>query len=278
MLFLRKYTNFFYILQIFIDMKKIIKKLLREGLEELTPEDLEQINQIVNRELIQAKEQQEKLKDELETTRKVLDSILTAMASGKLEGVPTDYVLNLKKDKENRIHQLEKYIKNWGNVDREEIFNRLKTQYLANKKYEEEKLKARESRTFGKEDIVNLFVDALEGGSNYWYHIRHLPNEVRYKAKEMGQSVSEAIGEYILKGGYVQFYDAEEEYDEDDYTETHSDNGLLGTVDMDSILEAITIIKRDYPDVWENILDEQYDANDADIFLQLCVMGDVVFG
>jgi hypothetical protein len=259
-------------------MKKIIKKLLREGLEELTPEDLEQINQIVNREMIQAKEQQEKLKDELETTRKVLDSILTAMASGKLEGVPTDYVLNLKKDKENRIHQLEKYIKNWGDVDREEIFNRLKTQYLANKKYEEEKLKARESRTFGKEDIINLFVDALEGGSNYWYHIRHLPNEVRYKAKEMGQSVSEAIGEYILKGGYVQFYDAEEEYDEDDYTETHSDNGLLGTVDMDSILEAITIIKRDYPDVWENILDEQYDANDADIFLQLCVMGDVVFG
>ena len=70
----------------------------------------------------------------------------------------------------------------------------------------------------------------------------------------------------------------DEEYDEDDYTETHSDNGLLGTVDMDSILEAITIIKRDYPDVWENILDEQYDANDADIFLQLCVMGDVVFG
>jgi len=259
-------------------MKKIIKKLLREGLEELTPEDLEQINQIVNREMIQAKEQQEKLKDELETTRKVLDSILTAMASGKLEGVPTDYVLNLKKDKENRIHQLEKYIKNWGDVDREEIFNRLKTQYLANKKYEEEKLKARESRTFGKEDIINLFVDALEGGSNYWYHIRHLPNEVSYKAKEMGQSVSEAIGEYILKGGYIQFYDAEEEYDEDDYTETHSDNGLLGTVDMDSILEAITIIKRDYPDVWENILDEQYDANDADIFLQLCVMGDVVFG
>lgn len=259
-------------------MKEYIKKLLREGLEELTPEDLEQINQIVNREMIQAKEQQEKLKDELETTRKVLDSILTAMASGKLEGVPTDYVLNLKKDKENRIHQLEKYIKNWGNVDREEIFNRLKTQYLANKKYEEEKLKARESRTFGKEDIINLFVDALEGGSNYWYHIRHLPNEISYKAKEMGQSVSEAIGEYILKGGYVQFYDAEEEYDEDDYTETHSDNGLLGTVDMDSILEAITIIKRDYPDVWENILDEQYDANDADIFLQLCVMGDVVFG
>jgi hypothetical protein len=259
-------------------MKRLIKKLLRESLEGLTPEDLEQINQIVNREMNQAKEQQEKLKDELETTHKVLDSILTAMASGKLEGVPTDYVLDLKKDKENRIHQLEKYIKNWENTNREDIFNRVSTQYLNNKKYEEEKLKARESRTFGKEDIINLFVDALEGGSNYWYKIRHLPEDVRYKAKEMGQPVSEAIGEYILNGGYIQFYDAEEEYDDDDYQEKYSDKGLLGTVDMNSILEAITIIKKDYPEVWENILDEQYDANDADIFLQLCVMGDVVFG
>jgi hypothetical protein len=260
-------------------MKEYIKKLLREGLEELTPEDLDQINQIVDREMIQAKEQQEKLKDELETTHKVLDSILTAMASGKLEGVPTDYVLDLKKDKENRIHQLETYIKNWEKVDRKEIFNKISTKYLANKKYEEERLRARESRTFDKEDIIDLFVTALEGGSTYWYHIKHLPKEVLYNIKERRIPTSEAIGEHILNGGYVQFYDAEgDEYDDDDYQEKHSDKDLLGTVDMNSILEAITIIKKDYPNVWENILDEQYDANDADIFLQLCVMGEVVFG
>jgi hypothetical protein len=40
----------------------------------------------------------------------------------------------------------------------------------------------------------------------------------------------------------------------------------------------ISITKEDYPKVWENILLEQYDANDADIFLQLCVMGEVQFG
>jgi hypothetical protein len=260
-------------------MKNIIKKLLREGLEDLTPEDLDQINQIVDRELNQVEKFLEKLKDELETTHKVLDSILTAMASGKLEGVPTDYVLDLKKEKENRIHTLERQIENWYSTDREEIFNRVKTQYLNNKKYEEERLKARESRTFGNEDIIDLFVTALEGGSNYWYHIKHLPKEVLYNIKERRIPTSEAIGEHILNGGYVQFYDAEgDEYDDDDYQEKHSDKDLLGTVDMDSILEAITIVKKDYPDVWENILDEQYDANDADIFLQLCVMGDVVYG
>ena len=259
-------------------MKEFIKKLLREGLEELTPDDLEKINQIVDKEMVQAKQRIEELKHELDITNKVLDSMLSAIASGKLEGVPADYVLNMKKEKENRIHQLETYIKNWEKTDRKEIFDRVSTQYLAHKKYEEERRKARESRTFGKEDIINLFVDALEGGSNYWYEIRHLPKEVRYKAKEMGESVSEAIGEYILNGGYVQFYDAEEEYDDDDYQEKYSDKGLLGTVDMNSILEAITIIKKDYPHVWENILDEQYDANDADVFLQLCVMGEVMFG
>lgn len=259
-------------------MKEFIKKLLREGLEELTPDDLEKINQIVDKEMVQAKQRIEELKHELDITNKVLDSMLTAMASGKLEGVPADYVLNMKKEKENRIHQLETYIKNWEKTDRKEIFDRVSTQYLAHKKYEEERLKARESRTFGKEDIINLFVDALEGGSNYWYEIRHLPKEVRYKAKEMGESVSEAIGEYILNGGYVQFYDAEEDNDDDGYEENFSDKGLLGTVDMDSILEAITIMKKDYPHVWENILDGQYDANDADVFLQLCVMGEVVFG
>jgi hypothetical protein len=259
-------------------MKTFIKNLLREGLQELTPDDLENINQIVDREMIQAKEQIEELKHELEIAHKVLDSILTAMASGKFESVPTDYVLNLKKEKENRINRLETYIKNWEKTDRNQIFDRVSTQYLADKKYEEERLKARESKTFGKEDIVDLFVDALEGGSNYWYELRHLPEELRYKAKEMGQPISEAIGEYILNGGYIQFYDGEEEYDDDDYQEIHSEKGLLGTVDMNSILDAITLIKKDYPEVWENILDEQYDANDADIFLQLCVMGEVVFG
>lgn len=43
---------------------------------------------------------------------------------------------------------------------------------------------------------------------------------------------------------------------------------------MNSILEAITVIKKEYSQVWERILTEEYDA---DMFLQVCVMGEVVF-
>jgi hypothetical protein len=145
------------------------------------------------------------------------------------------------------------------------------------------------NRKLTKEDIINLFVTALEGGSNYWYYIE-FPDKVN-----TGEPTSEAVGNFILNGGEVIFYDFEimkdvqkklsKGYynieggivDEKLFAEDKQE-ALLGYVDMNSILEGISITKEDYPEVWENILLEQYDANDADIFLQLCVMGEVVFG
>jgi hypothetical protein len=179
----------------------------------------------------------------------------------------------LIKDFSDKIRTLETSIESTKNINKEEMYNFISKNYLSYKRYEDERIKARENKVFGKEDIINLFVDALEGGSNYWYHIRNIPKDVRRDIP-----LSEAIGEYILNGGYIEFYDAEgEEYD-DDSMDIYSDKDLLGTVDINSLLDAINKIKHDYPDVWENILDEQYDANDADIFLQLCVMGEVEFG
>lgn len=146
------------------------------------------------------------------------------------------------------------------------------------------------NRNLTKEDIIDLFVTALEGGSNYWYYM-DLPDNIN----SYGQSTSEAVGEYILQGGKIYFYDDESRSDvirnrnNGDYKlqgdvidqksfDADIDETYLGYVDMDHILEAITIIKKEYPKIWENILLEQEDASDADVFLQLCVMGEVVFG
>jgi hypothetical protein len=65
--------------------------------------------------------------------------------------------------------------------------------------------------------------------------------------------------------------------DEKSYKED-IENTKLGHIDMNRILEAITKIKSEYPEVWKNILLENADAGDADVFLQLCVMGEVVYG
>lgn len=155
-------------------------------------------------------------------------------------------------------------------------------------KWKKEELK----RNLTKEDIIALFVTSLEGGSNYWY-LMDLPKDI----KTYGQSTSEAVGEYILQGGAIQFYDREEYYEVksnlrngyynigggDDIIDKKSyqedlESTKLGYVDMDKILESISVIKKDYPEIWENILLEQADAGDADVFLQLCVMGDIVYG
>lgn len=146
------------------------------------------------------------------------------------------------------------------------------------------------NRSLDKQDIIDLFVTALEGGSNYWYYM-DLPDNI----KSYGQSISEAVGEFILQGGKIYFYDNElrseviRDRNRGEYTiegdvidqkrfDEDMDETYLGHVDMNHILEAITIIKKEYPNIWENILLEQEDAGDADVFLQLCVMGEVVFG
>ena len=46
---------------------------------------------------------------------------------------------------------------------------------------------------------------------------------------------------------------------------------------MDKLLDAINIIKNKYPDNYSNIINENDDADDADIFLQIATMGKIVF-
>jgi len=230
---------------------------------ELTDDELKKINDEVDREVKQIEDSKKDLQEKIEFLETVLQKLPTIK---KPDGLDDDWINDLIKDKEEEKKRYETYLKNWKNVDRDEIFNRISTHYLNNKRYEEEKIKNRESKTFGNQDVIDLFVTSLEGGSNYWYLIKNLPKEVKYDVKENDAALSEAIGKHILEGGYIQFYDVE---DEDE---------LLGDVDMDSILDAITLMKKDFPEVWNRILDEEYDAGDADIFLQLCVMGDVVFG
>lgn len=252
-------------------MRSLIKKILLESFNGLSPEEIDEINKMVDREMDQRESSIDELKKKIKDTLQLIDNINNADESRFDDKEMMKKILNdIIIDNQRSLSSYQTYLRNWENIKREDIFDRISKHYISEKQYKID----RQSRTFGKNDIINLFVDALEGGSNYWYWLKHLPNGLKKNVP-----LSEAIGDWVLEGGYIQFYDAEgDDYDGDDFTATHSDDGLLGTVDMDSILDAVTLMKKDYPDVWDSILDQTYDANDADIFLQLCVMGDVVFG
>ena len=236
------------------------------------------------------------LKNEVEKGKEYVSSMEKLTSSGSFKSDMEVYSYIIKEFKQ-KIKDYEINKKNLENFNFEEKVKKAIEQDIyggANtmsyniryKKYEEEAL----NRTLTKNNIIDLFVTSLEGGSNYWYYM-DLPDNI----KTYGQSTSEAVGEYILQGGEIYFYDVEEyenvvrnkkkgEYniqgdliDQKAYKEDLDDT-YLGYVDMDKVLESIPIIKKDYPEIWERILLEQADAGDADVFLQLCVMGEVVYG
>lgn len=116
------------------------------------------------------------------------------------------------------------------------------------------------------EQINDLFVTALEGGSNYWYYI---PRETRDIIKEHSDKefFSERFADVVLNDKYVIPVRDTEEPDE-----------VLGFVDKESVQEALNLMVKDHTKHIEMINEGNYDAETADIFLQLCVMGEITFG
>ena len=244
----------------------------------LTDDEMREVEKIVEEEV---KDDLERLKNNIQELQKQVDlysnfdfSNISDLHDSVKDFIIQDFIKPKKKELEKLKNGLENFnFEDWkqkkmqwhlysaGGVGFSFRYNR----------YREEAL----NRKLTKEDIIDLFVTALEGGSNYWYYM-DLPDNI----KSYGQSISEAVGEYILQGNKVYFYVHElrsdvidqKRFDED------IDETYLGSVDMDKILDSISVIKTEYPEIWENILLEQADAGDADVFLQLCVMGEIVFG
>ena len=102
------------------------------------------------------------------------------------------------------------------------------------------------------EQIIDMLITAFEGGSNYWAIVDS------YQPSRWAEQIKSGR----MK---VKVYDREEQDD------------LLGTITEQSIRKAIPLMVEDYPESYTRWMTEQYDADDADIFLQLATMGEVVF-
>lgn len=262
-----------------------------------TPDEMKRIEEFVRNNV---KQQYEWLKNEVEKGEEhaeILEKIKSRLKDNP--DIPKNYFDVLVKEYESKVKQYERNKNNLENFDFEEYVKDgidrdihggaySMSWRIRSEKWEKEQL----NRKLTKEDIIDILVTALEGGSNYWY-LMDLPENI----KSYGETKSEAVGEYILQGGSIDFYDREEYYDikdslnNGDYNIGDSEDMIdqksynedieetkLGYLDMDKILDGITKIKSEYPEIWRNILLENADAGDADVFLQLCVMGEVVYG
>jgi hypothetical protein len=111
-----------------------------------------------------------------------------------------------------------------------------------------------------------ILVTALEGGSNYWYML-DLNDTGVPKEKYAGEPLSVKVAKMIWYDRInLRVLDKEEE------------GVLLGEVNIATIKTAFERICSQYPETYLNLIQENYDADDADVFFQIATMGEITFG
>ena len=111
-----------------------------------------------------------------------------------------------------------------------------------------------------------MLCGAIEGGSNYWYFLPNL-EEVKNKTIDMKNyplvdRIIKSIYDYGLS---IPVNDVEN----DEY---------LGEINVDNIENAAKLMFEKYPKYFANILKEEEDVDTSDIWFQLVVMQEVVYG
>jgi len=113
------------------------------------------------------------------------------------------------------------------------------------------------------QDIVDVIVTALEGGSNYWYFLpdfNGINNPLLYDDSKL--ALSEKIGVAVLRHGLsIKINDIE------------NPEEFLGFINKANIERGLKLYMES-----QGPFDAAMDADEADLFLQYVVLGEIVYG
>jgi len=124
----------------------------------------------------------------------------------------------------------------------------------------------------------DLLVAAFEGGSNSWYRIdgKKLPPGTQMADFKEGGRMQprreDGSQDYYhwsqliptIPGGQLVIRDTEGD-------EAH-------VLDLPAIRKGLMLMKQKFPQHYARVVDESYDASDGDVFLQLALFDEVIFG
>lgn len=119
----------------------------------------------------------------------------------------------------------------------------------------------------GKNAVSDLISTAFEGGSNYWASVVFAMAPTNYTFRcELFASDETPHPFYdnpLNEGGYVMI---------------KPDGHKAAKLNLESIEKGLELLAEKFPNRFVAICDENYDAADADVFLQLAILNEVVFG
>ena len=118
--------------------------------------------------------------------------------------------------------------------------------------------------------VRDLLITAFEGGSNYWYRglrCGELPAGTRKADLECWYAEVP-----LQEGGSVKFKDA---YEPD--TDLIDDDGYY-SLTLVGVTRGLAIMRENHPRHWADFTQKNDDAITADVFLQCCIFGEIVYG
>jgi hypothetical protein len=121
---------------------------------------------------------------------------------------------------------------------------------------------------FPSDKEEDLLITAIEGGSNYWYLLKIAGIDLFADDKKEFEHLafSEKLYQSILLGQTIEVFDVE------------NPDEKLGELSLKTILKGSRIMLEDFPSHYNDVLEDNMDANTADVWLQCCVLGEVMFG
>ena len=105
------------------------------------------------------------------------------------------------------------------------------------------------------ETMSFLITDCLETGIDYW-------NTKWPHTKSTKEYFGDAVWEDVKNGESLEFGDWDE----------------AGTLNLENILKALEHLKKNSPDTYRDLQNEDWDAYTCDEFFQTAVFGELVFG
>lgn len=102
------------------------------------------------------------------------------------------------------------------------------------------------------DELMNfLLIDCIENAIGYW-------------CDDYGDYVADEVWDAVKRGETLVYGS----YSDDEY----------GRLTLKSISKALNTLKKDTPEVYDDIVNENWDAEDCDCFFQTAIFGEMIFG
>jgi len=128
--------------------------------------------------------------------------------------------------------------------------------------------------------VRDLLSGAFEGGSNYWYRIESKkppPGSKMEDFKEGGRMQPrrpDGSENYYHWAQLIPTFPGGQLV----IRETSEGEGESHVLDLAALKKGWILLRQKYPKIYKRVVDESWDGSDADVFLQLALFDDVIFG